>query len=91
MTLAYAESPHRTQRVKHVHTWEREDLEPMVMSTSSGPKDYLKNQIHMAFDTDPRISRISMVVANMTPFCIFEVDGKSWHDCTGKQVIVSAL
>ena len=76
-------------RVKLVGEWARGELS-MVMSASSGPKDYIKNLICAAFEARPEIARIRMVVNSATqiPFCLFQV-GANWFDCSGKQVIFS--
>ena len=85
VVVGYAGSE-KSYPVKIVADWMRGDIK-MVMSASSGPKDYVKNMIAMAFDTKPEIERIRMVISHHNvPFCLFMVR-ENWFDCSGKQVV----
>ena len=88
MTVAYADSPEKSAKAALVHEWQRGDIPQMIMSASSGPKDYVKNMIFLAFESRPEIAAVRMLILNGKPFCLFRV-GENWHDCTGKQVVVS--
>ena len=74
-----------------VKVWEdyaRGDIPAPVMSASSGPKAYLKNDIFYAFESDPAIERIRLVVGHYrqsVPFALFFKLG-CWRDCSGRPV-----
>lgn len=75
--------------VKIVGDWMRGEI-TMVMSASSGPKEYVKNMIAMAFESKPEIERIRMVLNDRNvPFCLFQIQGR-WFDCSAKEVVFSA-
>lgn len=83
--LAYAGSAMNPVGVRVVGEWDRGKL-TMVMSASSGPKDYIKNLLCAQFDADPGIERIRMVInEHNVPFCIFGVQGK-WFDASAREV-----
>jgi hypothetical protein len=46
--------------VNLVASWKRGEIE-QVMSASSGPKDYLKNQIWQVFEDNKAVDRVLMV------------------------------
>lgn len=92
MTVRYAGSPESIV-VSLVREWARGDIVAPVMSASSGPKDYLKNQIFAAFDADPGLERIRLVVGEYlrsAPFALFYRSG-SWSDASGRAVEMSDL
>ena len=75
--------------VRIVGEWARGEIK-MVMSSSSGPKDYVKNMLCAAFDSKPEIERIRMVMnESNVPFCIYFVRGR-WFDCSAKEVVFNA-
>ena len=49
--------------VRRIAAWNRGDIEAPVMSASSGPKDYFKNEIYALFQSDPELQRIVLVRA----------------------------
>ena len=64
----------------------------IVMSASSGPKDYIKNQVFAEFASRPDLERILMVIGTAktsVPFCLFLVSGE-WRDATKKSVRVDS-
>lgn len=70
-----------------IHEWERDDIPTPVMSASSGPKDYLKNQIYTVFHGDLEVDRVAMVIGRGPAFVITRKGGK-WFDSTRKEVEV---
>lgn len=88
MKIAYAGAAN-SYGVRVVGEWERGNL-TMVMSASSGPKDYIKNLLCMAFDVRPEIERIRMVMnEHNVPFCIFGI-GDKWFDASAREVRFNA-
>lgn len=74
--------------VRILGEWERGEI-TMVMSASSGPKDYVKNLIAMAIESSPHIDRLRMLCGEYrtsVPFCVIQVKGR-WLDITGKEVV----
>jgi hypothetical protein len=68
--------------------YKRGDIAAPVMSTSSGPKAYLKNIVYYAFEGNPAIERIRLCVGRhreSVPFALFRREG-CWRDCTGRIV-----
>ena len=89
MTVRYADGD-KSIAVSIVGEWARGEVR-MVMSASSGPKDYIKNQICAVFEQVPAIESIRMVIGEYktsVPFCLFRV-GEEWRDCVGKKVVIS--
>jgi hypothetical protein len=74
-------------RLLPVRTWKRGDLTHMVMSTSSGPKDYLRNQIFAAFESDANIRAIALFVSAGVPVVLIQ-RGEQWADVSGAAVQV---
>jgi hypothetical protein len=78
-----------------VGEWVRGEI-TMVMSASSGPKDYTKNLIAMALESKVKIGEDRVAVDSIrilcgeyrisVPFAVFQVRGR-WFDCSGKQVV----
>ena len=76
--------------VRIVGQWFKGELQ-MVMSTSSGPKAYMKNMICAAFEARPDIEEIRMFCGpcnTSVPFCAFR-RGTHWFDCLGKQISIT--
>lgn len=73
--------------VRLIGQWRRGECH-MVMSTSSGPKDYLKNQMAAILEAPNVIEEIRMYCGEYKtsiPFCVFRV-GSRWFDSTLLQV-----
>lgn len=69
-------------------TWKRDDAEMRlgpVMSSSSGPKDYLRNDIWKVFQVNPQIETITMLVLNRTPFLVMRA-GLTYFDCSEREI-----
>lgn len=69
------------------HTWRRNDPEIQrgpIMSASSGPKDYLKNDI-ISLVADPAVDAVSMFVLRSVIFLVLRKGGRL-EDVTGRQV-----
>jgi hypothetical protein len=80
----------KSMAVSVVGEWRRGEVE-MVMSTSSGPKDYIKNLMCAALEQTPDVDTIRMVIGEYkqsVPFCLMGVNGR-WFDCSAKEVVWS--
>lgn len=88
-SVRYADSQ-SSLRVRHIFQWDRGDFpRGATMSASSGPKDYVKNQVYALLAAAPTADLVVMVRASgPTFFLVKDVDG-NWFDVTGKQVEVS--
>jgi hypothetical protein len=90
MRVAYLESPAAGIVVNLIRSWKRGEIE-QVMSSSSGPKDYVKNRIWQIFDDDPAIARVLMVrgqYSKSAPFLVLvDASGKAF-DMTNREVKV---
>jgi len=75
--------------VREIHTWNRDDLTAPVMSASSGPKDYIKNQIYALFQQRPAVYQVMMVRAGGPPFLLLRETG-GWIDVTGSRVVMAS-
>jgi hypothetical protein len=86
-TLRYADAPDGSAHVaQHVYTWKRGEIPALKMSTSSGEKDYLCNDIFHAFEARPECKLIAEFVLHRTPFLLFQIGGR-WFDCGGREVV----
>ena len=71
-----------------VHTWRRGDREIQrgpIMSASSGPKDYLVNDIIKLFD-DPAVDGVSMLLSAAKKMFLVIRKGARLEDMTGRPV-----
>jgi hypothetical protein len=73
--------------VRLIYAWNRGDVPAAVMSASSGPKNYIKNQAFLIFEGHPEINRLVMVRAHGPTFFLLRTTAGTWHDVTGKQVV----
>ncbi len=89
-------SHHTGLAVTLIHTWRRSEWEIQhgyFMSTSSGPRDYLNNQIISVFQADPEIDAVSWVISARAtakkgvPFLVIR-KGTRYFDVTGREVEV---
>ena len=87
MKVRYADST-ESLTVRTIYSWDHNSLPEMAMSTSSGPKDYLKNQAYVALNAAPGIDRVIMVRASDTPFFLIHHKTGTWHDVTGREVVI---
>lgn len=77
-----------------VHSYRRTDPDIKrgpIMSASSGPKDYLCNDVIALFDRDERIEQVAFFVLAMTPFLLYRI-GSWWFDLSKpepRRVLVS--
>jgi len=85
--IHYADSPNVALTVRLIYTWERSGMSGPVMSASSGPKDYIKNQVWEVFESAPRSIRVVAVRANGPMFFLVQMDDRCWFDMAGKQVV----
>ena len=68
-----------------VRTWKRGEIPEMVMSTSSGPKDYTCNRIFLAFQ-QVGAKYITMYVARGVPFLLYTLEDGRVIDASGREV-----
>ena len=87
MTIRYAEGGQALD-VRLIASWKRGFMPGPIMSNSSGPRDYLKNDIWAFFNANPNFDEIVMVRASGPPFLLARSQGY-WFDMAGKQVIRS--
>jgi hypothetical protein len=90
--IQYAESD-QVVTARLVHTWRRDDADVKrgpIVSASSGPKDYLVNDILSLFAADAETSSVTMLVLNGTFFLIVR-RGAVYFDVSGRQVRVQLL
>ena len=76
----------RTLRIRLIYTWNRGDMDGPVMSTSSGPKNYIKNQVWELFAACPNAVRVVAVRASGPMFFLIQDEHKCWFDVARKQV-----
>lgn len=71
-----------------LHQYHREDMPEglFVMSASSGPKDYVKNDVAAVFDKHPNADIVMPVRGNGPVFLLYRV-ADAWFDITGRQVV----
>lgn len=86
MKLRYANESH-TIEVSKVYEWDHADLPALDMSTSSGPKDSLRNQAYVALNAHPSFVRVVMVRGCGSPFFLMQDANGRWFDVAGKQVV----
>ena len=61
-----------------IRTWKRGDLSGPVMSASSGPKDYLKNDIWSVFALDLDIDAVALIMSAKALFVLVQKKGKTY-------------
>ncbi len=88
--VSYKDAPDIALTVHVIHTWRRGDIEAPIMSSSSGPKDYVKNKIFALFESNEDISAVVMLCAHVTPFLLRRI-GNSYFDATNQEVIAEGL
>jgi hypothetical protein len=69
-----------------IATWNRGDIAAPVMSASSGPKEYLKNDVWLLFDTHKQVNRVILVRSAGALFFLMRDGANCWFDVKGKQV-----
>ena len=72
--------------VSLIYKWHRGDVPAPVMSASSGPKDYVKNQVYDLF-TQHQAEEIILVRAAGPPFFLMRIE-QEWFDATRKPVLL---
>ena len=68
-------------------SWTREEIPAAIMSASSGPKDYLKNQAHALLSANPAFDLVLLLRARGPLFLLARTVDGAWCDVTGKQVV----
>ena len=81
----YKDAPDQALTVTLIQAWHRGDIPAPIMSASSGPKAYFKNDIFYLFETNPLIDAILMVRANGPPFLLLRV-GRQYFDVGKREV-----
>ena len=91
MRVAYKHDPAIGITVNLIRSWKRGEIAEPVMSASSGPKAYLRNDIWSIFDTYPDIARVLMVrgeYLRSIPFLLMVSESGQVVDMAGKAVVV---
>lgn len=89
--VLYREDPTIGFAVKLIRSWARGEIQEPVMSASSGPKDYLRNQIWSIFDRYPAIDHVQLVrgeYLRSIPFLLVINSAGQVFDMAGKEVVV---
>jgi hypothetical protein len=73
--------------VRLIKTWKRGEIIEQVMSTSGGPKEYIKNDVFGLFEKDQEVDAVSMVRAN-GPFFLLVRKGQRYFDVGNEPVEV---
>lgn len=84
--VSYKSAPHQALTVRLIHAWHRGDITAPIMSASSGPKAYFKNDIFYLFETNPLVEAILMVRAHGPPFLLRV--GRQYFDIGNREVEV---
>jgi hypothetical protein len=90
LRLQYSDDGEQSLEVRLIRVYHRSDpdiRDGPVMSISSGPKDYVKNQICSVFEQDLAIEDVSVVRANGPMFIIMR-KGSQYFDVSGREVEV---
>ena len=86
--VRFKNDPTKGLTVRLIKTWKKGDLgDSPIMSASSGPKDYIRNQIWAIFDADHEIDAVSLVRASGPPFLVIR-KGAQYFDVTHAEVEV---
>lgn len=83
--VSYKGAPDQSLTVTLIHAWHRGDIDHAVMSASSGPKEYIKNDVFYLFEDNPLIEAVLMVRANGPPFFLLRV-GRQYFDVSKREV-----
>jgi hypothetical protein len=89
MRVSYREDPAVSFTANLIRAWARGEIEGPVMSTSSGPKDYVRNHIWAIFDRFPDVASVLMVRGEYThsrPFLLVTNEAGQIFDMAGKEV-----
>ena len=98
--IAWAELHYKRVRIRYesaeewhqavfVGSWKREDADIQrgpVMSASSGPKDYMGNDVISLFQA-PDVETVAIFVLNGLPFLVLRRSG-ILYDQSGRQVVI---
>lgn len=79
----------KTLTVTVMFSWTREDVPELIMSQSSGPKDYVKNDAYVFMNANPTFNLVMLVGGNGVLFFLARTTDGCWFDITGKQVVVA--
>lgn len=88
--ISYKDSPDQALTVRLIHAWHRGDIEAPIMSASSGPKGYVKNDVFYLFESNPAIDAVLMVRGGGPPFFLFRI-GRSYFDVLAREVQIEAV
>lgn len=84
----YRDKPDQKLTVTLIHTWRRSDWDIQrgyAMSSSSGPKETLRNDAIAVFERAPTIDAIYYVIARGPMFFILR-RGRQHFDITGREI-----
>ena len=83
--VRYKDAPEQGLTVRLIHAWHRGDIPAPIMSTSSGPKPYIKNDVFYLFEANPDIDAVLMVRSGGPPFFLLRA-GRIYFDVTSREV-----
>lgn len=81
----YIDAPGQALTVRLIHAWHRGDIPAPIMSASSGPKAYLKNDVYAIFEADSHIDAVLMVRAGGPTFFLLR-RGPKYFDISRREV-----
>ena len=87
--VSYKDAPDQALSVRLIHAWHRGDITAPVMSASSGPKAYIKNDVYALFEANPAIDAVLMVRAGGSPFFLLRV-GCGYFDVSKREVQIES-
>lgn len=88
IAVRYADGDGRLLKAEVIFTWTRDDFpHGAFMSISSGPKDYLKNDVWTIFETVKAADTVVMLRAAGPTFFLIHA-AHQWFDVTARPVEV---
>jgi hypothetical protein len=87
--VRYRDAQDQSLTVRLIAVWHRADITEPVMSASSGPKAYVKNDVYALFEANPAIDAVLMVRGHGPTFFLLRV-GRRYFDISGQEVDVES-
>jgi hypothetical protein len=87
--VCYKDSPDQALAIRLIAIWRRGDIDAPIMSASSGPKAYMKNDVYAVFESNPAIDAVLMVRGHGPPFFLLRV-GRKYFDVSKREVEVES-
>lgn len=85
----YKAAPDQALTVRLIAVWHRADITAPIMSASSGPKAYIKNDVFALFEGNPAIEAVLMVRGHGPPFFLLRT-GRRYFDVSKREVEVES-